>query len=164
MAPSLAAARTQEAPCDASVAPRKFVEELFSVRGMVVWSAGACSRFGARKLASAAAQSSSRSKLRLGESGGKPPHSKKPPELRNGLLLHDASAWWRKLALRRDPGRAGLQPRRKRPASSRRETLLPRHPSPPKGRGAGGEGVASSGGVKTPPFPGGNRNDACFRH
>ena len=73
MAPSLAAARTQEAPCDASVASRKFVEELFSVRGMVVWSAGACSRLAVRKLASAAAQSSSRSKLRLGESGGSPP-------------------------------------------------------------------------------------------
>ena len=38
------------------------------------------------------------------------------------------------------------------------------HPLPRMGRGAGGEGVASSGGVKTPPFPGRNRNDAYFRH
>jgi len=55
---------------------------------MVIWSAGACSRFGARKLASAESRSSSRSKLRPGESGGKPPHSKEPPELGNALLIH----------------------------------------------------------------------------
>ena len=52
---------------------------------LVVWSAGACSRFGVRKLASAESRSSHRSKLRQGESGGKPPHSKKPAELGNEL-------------------------------------------------------------------------------
>jgi hypothetical protein len=55
---------------------QKFVELLFSGRAMVFWSAGACSRFGARKLASAESRSSSRSKLLLGEGGGEPPQER----------------------------------------------------------------------------------------
>jgi hypothetical protein len=48
-----------------------------------------CWSYGVRELASAESRSSRWSKLRRGESGGKPPHSKKLPELGNELLIHN---------------------------------------------------------------------------